>query len=115
MPDYHQLNLLSFSQKVPIPNLIGFPTIIYIITQNYINDKAYDAAHHTDLWKAMQEEADKQGLKDEDGDALDVKEILDTWILQMGAYIIKQLWGKTRGKNGAIDFCFGLTNEIGEV
>ena len=42
----------------------------------------------------MQEEADKQGLKDKDGDALDVKEILDTWILQMGAYIIKQLWGR---------------------
>ena len=93
-PDFHQLNLLSFSQKVPIPNLIGFPTIIYIITQNYINDKAYDAAHHTDLWKAMQEEADKQGLKDKEGDALDVKEILDTWILQMGAYIIKHLWGR---------------------
>ena len=42
----------------------------------------------------MQEEADKQGLKDKGGDTSVVKEILDTWILQLGAYIIKQLWGR---------------------
>ena len=59
--------------------------LLFIWFQNYIDEKAYQAAHHTDLWSAMQAEADKQGLTDRaTGDSLNIKNILDTWILQMG-------------------------------
>lgn len=54
------------------------------LLQNYIDNKAFSDAHHTDLWRAMQEEADRYGVKDERGNALHIKGIFDTWILQMG-------------------------------
>lgn len=55
--------------------------------QNYINDNAYEAAFHDDLWRAMQTAADDKGLKNQNGKNLDVKAILDTWILQMGMFL----------------------------
>ncbi|XP_067940049.1 aminopeptidase Ey-like isoform X2 [Watersipora subatra] len=51
---------------------------------NYIDNKQYRDAHHDHLWQAMQDEADRQQIKDDRGNALNVKEILDTWLLQMG-------------------------------
>ena len=57
------------------------------VLQNYINDKRYKEAHHTHLWQAMQDVANEKGIKDDRGNSLDVREILDTWLRQMGKVV----------------------------
>ena len=58
-----------------------------MVFQNNIDTKAYSAATHKDIWQAMQDEVDMRGIKDDRGKVLDVKGILDTWLLQMGEMI----------------------------
>lgn len=56
----------------------------------YLSDHAYGVVEHDDLWAAFQLVADDEDLRDQNGERLKMKEILDTWILQMGAY--EQRW-----------------------
>ena len=52
---------------------------------NYLTALAYDAAEQDDLWRHLTEQAHKDGTLDRD---MNVKEIMDTWTLQMGFPLI---------------------------
>ncbi|XP_052090870.1 uncharacterized protein LOC127727793 [Mytilus californianus] len=49
----------------------------------YLKDRQFSNAFHDDLWNAMTKQA---GI---DGNPLDVKDIMDTWILQMNYPVVK--------------------------
>ena len=52
---------------------------------NYLTALAYEAAEQDDLWRHLTEQAHKDGTLDRD---VKVKEIMDTWTLQMGYPLI---------------------------
>ena len=52
---------------------------------NYLTSLAYDAAEQDDLWRHLTEQAHKDGTLDRD---FNVKDIMDTWTLQMGYPLI---------------------------
>ena len=52
---------------------------------NYLTALAYDAAKQDDLWQHLTEQAHKDGTLDKN---VNVKQIMDTWTLQMGYPLI---------------------------
>lgn len=50
---------------------------------NYLNSSAYDAAFHDDLWNALTNQAQADGKNH-----IDVKDIMDTWTLQMNYPVV---------------------------
>ena len=50
--------------------------------KNYLTDKAYDNANQTDLWMALGNQAIAEGSD------INVPEVMDTWVLQMGYPVV---------------------------
>lgn len=48
-------------------------------------DRAYGNAHHDDLWAALTEQAQKDGVMDK---TFTIKDVMDTWILQPGFPVV---------------------------
>ena len=53
-----------------------------ILLQRYLNDNAFNNANQTDLWVALGNQAIAEGSD------LDVPEVMDTWVLQMGYPVV---------------------------
>lgn len=49
------------------------------------SDRAYKNSHHNDLWAALTEQAQKDGMMDS---SFTIKTIMDTWILQPGFPVV---------------------------